>query len=106
MAKVLIHIGKGEARKTYTFDTEAFPNQGAISIEQDFGLRWPELIDALIGLSMVAVTAVVWILRRETEPGLQFTDIKFAIGDLETEPVVEPSAPKDSDSDESPPEQS
>lgn len=97
--KMLIHIGQGEDRKTYTFIRDRMMNVEAIAIERATGLTLLEVRDGLMSLSMTAVTAILWILRRREEPGLQFEDVNFELGDIEVElpdeEPEEPAAPKE-----------
>lgn len=102
MAKsILIHIGKGEDRKTYTFDYGELLNTEAIAMEQVTGRGLLEIMKTLPKLSMISVTAVLWMLRLRDEPSLQFVDVQFKFTDLEVEevladaPAPEPADPKD-----------
>lgn len=100
--KVLIHIGTGEERNTYTFDEEQLLNTEAMAMEVATGRGLLEIVHSLPQVSMISVTAVVWILRRREEPGLQFEDVQFAVKDLDVEPVypAEDAGPKEAGPEE------
>lgn len=107
MAEFKIHVGTGENRKTYALDRETILNTEFIAIERATGFRMAELFAELAESSMVAITAVVWILRCREEPGLRFEDVQFAISELDLEePAEEPEDPKEVSADGTPPEQS
>ncbi len=102
--KLLIHIGKGAGRKTYTYEEEAVTTAEAILIEDETGLSWTEFKDAIQRNSVKAVVALVWVLRLREEPGLPLEQVVFKLGDLDSDAVdSEPTAPKEDSFEEIPP---
>lgn len=90
MADVLIHIGKGEDRKTYRFDENKLMNVEAMAMERVTGRGLTEILAGVQEGSLIALTAIIWVLRRREEPGLQFEDVQFRIMDLDTGDDEEP----------------
>lgn len=106
MAKtLLIHIGRGEDRKTWTFNSDQLMNTEAMAMEVATGRPLLEIVHSLQQVSMISVTAVLWILRRREEPGLEFEDVQFSVEDLDVEPVypAEDAGPKEAGPEEEPP---
>lgn len=75
-------------------------NIDELSLDECFALKdatgldpWP--IDQGLGrLDAACWRAVVWHLRRKTEPNLRITDVKFKLGDIEADMVrEEPEVP-------------
>lgn len=71
----------GEER--YEFVEEDLTNVELIDIEKETDLTAVEFFQKINRGSMLAMTALVWILRRRTEPALQFKDVKFAASTFE-----------------------
>lgn len=69
--------------KPYDFDEETLTNKELMRVERETGLTTVALLDGANRLSMIALTAVVWMIRLRTEPALQFDDVEFAVGSLE-----------------------
>ena len=67
------------------YDPSKILNVEAIAAQKVTGLGWAEWLDALGKGDMTALTALVWVLRKRTEPELRFTDVSFPIGDVEYE---------------------
>jgi len=82
---LLIHIGQGDARKTYEFSVSKLMNVEAIAIEKQTGLTVAGLLAGMFGKSAVAITAVVWVLRKRSEPRLRYDEVEFSIGDCDIE---------------------
>lgn len=94
---LLIHIGKGDDRKSYLYQPKKLLNVEYIAIEQATGLGLEQLGEGLINLSMTTVTALVWVLRKRDEPRLQFGEVVFELGDVQLEDPDKdevPAAPK------------
>lgn len=85
MSEYKIHIGTGENRKTYVLDRDSLMNTEAIAIEAATGRTLLDVFNGLPEVSMISITALVWILRRREEPGLRFEEVQFAISDLDLE---------------------
>lgn len=70
--------------KTYTFDPDKFLNVELIAIERNTGMSAMEWQEGLNRVSMLAITGLVWILKRRSEnPGLAFDDVVFDPNTLE-----------------------
>lgn len=101
--RFIIHIGEGEARQSYELDFNKLLNVEAIAIErvtatQDQpGLTLQDLAFGILRSSMVAVTALVWVLRKRNEPRLKFHEVVFHPAELEIEDLDAPDdeAPED-----------
>lgn len=94
---LLIHIGEGESRKTYRYEPKKMLNVEYIAIEQATGLTLDQLGEGLTNKSMTVITALVWALRKRNEPGLQFFEVLFELGDVLLEDPDKdevPAAPK------------
>lgn len=71
----------------YEWDQDEAENTDLIALESATGLTIAEWSDALARGSMTAVTALVWLLRRNHgEPDLALSDVKFRIGSLGLDP--------------------
>lgn len=95
MSEYKIHIGTGDDRKTYVLDRDSLLNTEAIAIEAATGRTLLDVFNGLPEVSMISITALVWILRRRDEPGLQFGDVQFAISELDLEDPEAETVPKD-----------
>lgn len=69
--------------RAYDLDVDELPNDDAIAIEDETGLMLGDLVRGVRGLSMRALTALVWAQRRHDEPGLKFADVRFRMRDIE-----------------------
>lgn len=95
------------SEKSWTFDPLDMPNYEAIAIERATDLTLNELIHvALPRMSMIGLTALIWVLRLRDEPSLQLADVQFKAKELkleyipsEPEPTV--AGPKEDQTDES-----
>lgn len=87
--RILIHVGEGDDRKTYDFSPSKLLNVEWIAIEEITGLTKSEVLTKAGNLSLTAITALVWILRRRTEPGLAFGAVVFGGVELEDPDLVE-----------------
>lgn len=69
--------------QAYEWDEESAENTDIIAIEDATGLTVAEWSEALARGSMRAVTALVWMLRRNNgEPDLALTDVRFRVGSI------------------------
>lgn len=81
--------------KTYGFDPERFLNVELMAIERVTGMTSLAWQNALNEGSMLAATALVWILqKRHDDPALQFDDVVFESSSLSLHADAE--SPKDS----------
>ena len=70
---------------TYEFDADRMTNLEAIGIEKVTGLYFAEWTEALGKGSMLAVNALVWTIRRRSEPTLKYSDMKYELASIEIE---------------------
>lgn len=79
--------------KSWTFDPLDMPNYEAIAIERATDLTLNELVHvALPRMSIIGLTALIWVLRLRDEPSLQMADVQFKAKDLKLEYI--PSEPE------------
>ncbi len=94
-----IHVGQGDDRKTYDCDFDKLLNVEFIAIERVTGLTLIGIAQGLMDASAVAVTALVWVMRKRQEPTLRFDQVEFAMADVELENLddeeAEQAAPKE-----------
>jgi hypothetical protein len=97
--KYLIHVGENE---THEWDRRKMLNVEYGAMERVTGYIGGALEDALNNGGALAMTALVWVLRKRTYPRLRFEEVVFEMDDLMIEavnddgtPLVpEPEAPK------------
>ena len=95
MAKVTI------AGETFSLDENDITNREAMAIESATGVTFGEFGELLKKGSALALTALVWILKRRANPSLKFGDVDFKFGELElgddaeTDADAEGSSPKE-----------
>lgn len=88
---------------TYEFDENRFLNVEFIAIERVTGMTAVQWQNGINNGSAMAVTALIWILRRRAgEPTLQFDDVSFLMDSVNLNPDGE-EVPKDSPESENPP---
>jgi len=51
----------------------------AIAAEKVTGLTWPQIVYGLINGSHIAIQAVVWIMRKRSNPKLRITEVEFSM---------------------------
>lgn len=69
----------------YAVDLDRLENTELIAVEDATNLTLQEWQAGLNRGSMKAFTALVWLLRRRDEPGLEFTDVRFEVNTLEVD---------------------
>lgn len=96
MSKVIVTVGED----SWPFDAERCLNVELMAIERATGFNANEFENGVNRGSVIACTALVWILkRRHVDPATLFDDIVFEMGDFNLK--AEDDAPLDS---EAPPE--
>lgn len=58
-------------------------NKEAIRVERASGLTVKQMSAGLNNGSAIAFTALVWLVRSKTEPGLKFDDVEFGMSELD-----------------------
>jgi hypothetical protein len=70
---------------TYDFDENSADNVELMAIERVTGMTTSEWAEAVGRGSMLGITALVWIMRRREESGLEFGDVHFHPASLKIE---------------------
>jgi len=76
--------------KTYEFDQDRLTNVECMAVEKATGMTTGEWQEALNAGSMLAITALVWLIRKREEPTTKFDEVEFAISSLEIAQDEEP----------------
>jgi hypothetical protein len=76
--------------KTYELATDSLLNVECMAVEKVTGLTTGEWTESLGKGSMLAITALVWIIRKRTEPTLGLDEVVFGVASLEMEEDEEP----------------
>lgn len=71
----------GEA---FEFDESHMTNVEGMAIERATGMLYGEWAEALQKGSMLAQTALVWVVKKRREPALRFDDVVFSSVEVET----------------------
>lgn len=72
----------GEA---FEFDAARMTNVEGMAIERVTGMLFVEWTKALEAGSMLAQTALVWVIKKRREPSLRFDDVTFEMASIEIE---------------------
>ncbi len=85
MAKLRIRLGEQE----WTTDASLgqLLNVEVMAIERATGMALNEFTQALQRGSLTSITALIWVLRRRQEPGLELDAVSFVLDDLDTEVI-------------------
>ena len=83
---------KADGRE-FEFDTDRLLNVECIAIEKATRLTVDQWQAGLNSGSAVAITALVWVLRKRQEPTLRYEDVAFPMSSFE--PLPEPEADED-----------
>jgi hypothetical protein len=78
--------------ETLDFDAKSITNREAMALEAAVGMTFGQFTDALKKQSALAMTGMVWLAQRRSNPKLKFSEVEFTFGDLKVE--------KDEDEDE------
>lgn len=71
--------------REYTFDFQKFLNTELMAVERETGFTAEQFQDKLNDGSMIAITALVWILqKRHDDPTRKFEDVVFDTSTLDT----------------------
>ncbi len=79
----LVQVGD----ESYEFDFASPSNREVMQIERVFDGTFKEFGVALRNGSVTALTCLVYVLEKRTNPALRFDDVEFSIGEFS---VVEP----------------
>ena len=78
--------------QSWEFELGRMLNVEIMAIERQTGMTAAEFEDALAKGSMTAHTALLWAIRKRTEPELRFDDVIFNSGDLSIAPIEDAAA--------------
>jgi hypothetical protein len=81
---------EGEA---FDFDPQKLTNVEGMAIENVTGMLFGEWADALTKGSMLAQTALVWVVKKRKEPTLRFGDVSFDLSSISIQ--EDPADPKE-----------
>ena len=73
----LLIIGEEEI----LFDPSKILLSECVAAERATGLSWPQIISGLNNGLALAIQAVVWIMRKRSNPKLNLRDVEFNFGD-------------------------
>lgn len=82
-----------------TIDFGRIMNTEAIAAQKVTGLPYQEWLAAIDDGDMTAITALVWIAKKRTNPELRFSDVEFAISDWRDREWVGMDEPADGEVD-------
>ena len=68
--------------KTYDLDPGSFTNKEGMDIERVCDMTFDQWNTQLAEGSMLAMTALVWVLQKRDNPTLRFSDVTFTVSDL------------------------
>jgi len=93
--------------KTYEFHEDRLTNVEGMAVEKVTGWTFGEWIEGLNKKnaeghpvpSMLALTALIWVIQKRDEPSLRFSQVEFAVASLEFE-LDEDDAEDDEGKDE------
>jgi hypothetical protein len=86
--------------KTYDYDQDRMTNIEAMAIEKVTGLTFAEWAEALTNGSMLATTALVWVVQKRDEPTIKFSEVEFELARLELDD--DPDSAGDGGKDDAP----
>ena len=76
--------------QAYEFDMTRITNVEGMAIEKATGGTYQEWADSLQAGSMLALTALVWVVRKRSEPTLTFDQVEFSHISVEEDEEVSP----------------
>lgn len=87
--------------QAFEFDQSRITNVEGMAIERATGMLFGEWAEGLKKGSMLAQTALVWVVKKREDPTLRFDDIVYETLDVEDdgEPEIAP-APKEPEASE------
>lgn len=82
----------------YEFDMDRMTNVEGMAVERVTGMLFSEWAETLRNGSMLALTALVWVIQKRTNPPLRFQDVSYEMAGLVIEDEDAADAdPKDED---------
>lgn len=70
--------------KTYDVDAGSFTNKEGMDVERVCDMTFDQWNIQLAAGSMLAMTALVWILQKRENPNLRFSDVTFTLSEFTT----------------------
>lgn len=73
------------SEQTWEYKPQKMLNAEAAAIEKVTGWTYEEFGEKFMSGSVIAKQALLWVLRKRTEPTLRYNDVEFAVDELEHE---------------------
>lgn len=80
---LIIYRPEGGEERTWEFDPQEMLDVEATAIERVTGLTYAEFGEKFLKGSILAWKALLWVLRRRSEPTLAFRDVSFRVKEFE-----------------------
>ena len=80
---LIIYRPDGAPEQTWEFDPQELLDVEATAIERVTGWTYGEFGEQFIKGSILARKALLWVLRKRTEPTLKFRDVAFRVRELD-----------------------
>ena len=99
------YLIKIQPDETILFDPGKIMLAECVAVEKATGLSWPQVLKGLDSGLMISSQAVVWIMRKRSNPRLRLAEVDFSYGDLSVkDPDYDPDfwvlADQDADEDD------
>lgn len=94
----LTYTPEGGSKKSWEFDLENPPWDVTYAIEKQTGWAWGEFGDRLGHMSVIALRALLWTLRKRDEPKLDIDAVTVQFSEVDLDLI------EDEDPDEDPKE--
>ena len=78
----------------WTFDPNKFMNVELIAVERQIGMTSMEFQDGLNRGSVLAITALIWLMLKRHGMATPFDDIEFSSDEFDISPVPDSSDPE------------
>jgi hypothetical protein len=81
----------------YEYDLDKMLNVEAIAIERATGMTYPQFGAQFYTGSVLAITALIWVIRKRQDPKLRFDEVVFEVATFESlddEPTEGEADPK------------
>lgn len=79
----LIRITTGDTTEDILFDPGKTLLSETLAVEDRFNLTWPQLIVGIGTGRTRAIAAIIWLMRKRSQPKLQPADIELNMADLD-----------------------
>jgi len=65
--------------ESYDMDPTTWPNVDVAAVQRALGCGLSKFMERLEDIDVDAVQALIWVLRRRSEPGLRIADVTFTV---------------------------